>query len=139
MTYMELVQIVYNLLLVGGALLTIVVSISYLLSRSKRKDVKNSSYNIPPAVIAKRNPIILAQEQIPNVKPAQVKDVKVYSIDSRVYKDVKVLRKPTVSKREINETIWNETITSRTKLNGKRYTVVNEDMKKTNKAYIFNL
>ncbi len=137
---MELVQIVYNLLLVGGALLTIVVSISYLLSRSKRKDIKNSSYNIPPAVIAKRNPIILVQEQIPNVKSSPFKEVKVYPIDSRVYKDVKVLRKPTVSKREINETIWNETlISTRTKFNGKRYTVVNEDMKKTNKAYIFNL
>jgi hypothetical protein len=90
-------------------------------------------------VIPKRNPVILNNEEIFYRREVPTPNPAVFQIDMRTNKDLKILRKPTVSKKEIEENIWREThLIKKTNYDGKRYTIVNEQMKKTFKPTVIN-
>ena len=136
---MELVQIIYKILLFGSALLITVVAISYLLSKSKKGNIQNSVNTTPIAVIEKRVPLVLSQEQTLNKNAAALQGVNIFQMDPRVNKELKILRKPTVNDKlkQINfETDIRPA--KRTNGKGKRYTIVNEEMKKTFKPNVIN-
>ena len=123
----------------GGALLLIVVAVSYLLSKSRKGSIKNSVNTNPTLIIHRRNPVVYNQEEILYGRAEPYNGANIYQIDSGANKEVRILRKPTATKNEIMQ---NENIqlrrTRQTTGNGKRYTIVNEEMKKTFKPTVIN-
>ena len=136
---MELVQIIYDILIFGGALLLLVIAVSYLIAKSKRNDLAISNNYYPGTVVANKNQVMLQQEQILARMNNAKKYPVVYQLDQRPNKEVKILRKPTVTKQEIMERIRQEENAFRkTNGNRKRYTIVNDEMKKTFKPNVIN-
>jgi hypothetical protein len=71
----------------------------------------------------------LFQKKILSIPPL------IYPIDVSKTKEIKIIRKPTVSKRDTQEKIRNEEkYLNKTNGNGKRYTIVNNDMEKREPA-----
>ncbi len=136
---MELVQIISEILLYGGALLIVVIAISFLLSRKKKEKIKNSISKVPSVVITNRDPVFTNQNQVLHRRNNQPQAPIVYQIDPRINRDVRILRKPTVTKKEIQERIRQEE-NSYKRTNGykKRYTIVNEEIKKPFKPNVIN-
>ncbi len=139
MDNMELIQIIYDILIFGGALLLVVIAISFLISRTKKKEIVNSAVIIPSVVIPKRVTAISNSEQFYYRKNSPPPSPVVYQIDPRLNRDVRILRKPTVTKQEIQERIKQEEKSFKhTNGNGKRYTIVNEEMNKSSRAKVMN-
>ena len=136
---MELVQIISEILVYGGALLIVVIAISFILSRKKKEKIKNSISKVPSVVITNRNPVFTNQNQVLHRRNNQPQAPIVYQIDPRLNRDVRILRKPTVTKKEIQERIRQEE-NSYKRTNGykKRYTIVNEEIKKPFKPNVVN-
>ncbi len=136
---MELVQIIYDILLFGGALLMVVIAVSYLLSKSKKRSMRNSINSVPSIVLPTRTTAAASREQIIYRKDIPAQGAVVFQIDARANRDLKILRKPTVSKMDTDEHFRHETKQpKRTNYNGRRYTIVNEDMKKNFKPTVIN-
>ena len=139
MTYMELVQIIYDILIFGGALLMIVIAVSYLLSKSKQGSIKNSVNRTPNIIIQKSNPMVFNQQQVLYKDEAFIPSANIYKIGSGANKDLKIIRKPTFTD---NESPQNNLVSRPTghptNGNGRRYTIVNEEMKKTLKPTVIN-
>lgn len=126
---MELIQIIYSILFYGGTLLVIVIFISFLMSKSKENMEK--SINIPKSVTSNNR-----DNQQKNIRKNEtVSYPRIYQINETIPKEIKIIRKPTVTKREIQEQIRMEENQLR-KTSGKRFTVVNDEMK--NKKSKFN-
>ncbi|MEW6193952.1 MAG: hypothetical protein AB1521_02210 [Bacteroidota bacterium] len=127
---MQLIDIIFTVLIFGGALLVIVVFISYIVSKTRDEEQSNKSA-LPPKPIIIRNQI--EQPILRNQNPSVV----------QLYynpKELKVVRKPTVAKREPPENIYEHERLSKRKTgdNGKRYTIVNEEMQKSHKPKVIN-
>jgi len=103
------------------------------MSKSKKEEVVdyNSSDNVVrQKSSALQNKINYEQElfrkKIPSVPPL------IFPIDDLKPKVVKIIRKSTVSNRETQEELRiEEKHLDKTKSNGKRYTIVNDEMKKS--------
>ena len=130
---MELIQIIYDVLLWGATLLVCVIIISYLMSRSKTEE--EASYNSSNSIVRQKSSSLqskisyeqeLFRKKIPSVPPL------IFPIDDSKPKVVKIIRKSTVSNRETQEELRiEEKHLDKTNGNGKRYTIVNDDMKKS--------
>ncbi len=130
---MELIQIIYNILLLGGTLLVCVIIISYLMSKSRIEE--EVSYNSGDSRLNQKSLYLqrkinyeqeLFRKKISSIPP------QIFPIDDLKPKEVKIIRKPTVSKRDLQEEIRiEEKHLNKTNGNGKRYTIVNEERKKS--------
>ena len=129
---MELIQIIYDILLWGGTLLVCVIIISYLMSKSKNEE--DVTYNSSDSIVRHKSSLQskinyeqeLFRKKIPSVPPL------IFPIDDSTPKVVKIIRKPTVSNRETQEELRiEERHLDKTNGNGKRYTIVNDEMKKS--------
>ena len=139
---MELIQIIYDILLYGGTLLVCVIVISYFMSKSRTEE--EVSYNSADSSSNQKTLSLqrkinyeqeLFREKISFVPP------HIFPIDNLKTKEVKIIRKQTVSKRDSQEEIRiEEKHLNKTNGNGKRYTIVNDDSMKTkNRAANFYL
>ncbi len=137
---MELIQIIYEILIFGGALLFLVIGISFLLSKTKKRSMKKTVNNVVSAIIPQKNILISTQEEFwQKNNKADRNGVVVYQIDPMINRDLKILRKSTVTKAEIQDRIKQEEMGFRkTKDNKKRYTIVNDEMRKTAKQNVIN-
>ena len=130
---MELIQIIYDILLFGGILLVCVIIISYLMSKSRIEEQGSfnstwSGLNQKPSELQRK--INYEQElfrkKITSIPP------QIFSIDDLKPKAVKIIRKATVSKRDLQEEIRiEERHLNKTNGGTKRYTIVNEELKKS--------
>lgn len=130
---MELIQIIYDILLFGGTLLVCVIIISYLMSKSRIEE--EVPYNSADSSLNQKSLFLqskinyeqeLFRKKISSIPP------QIFPIDNLKPKGVKIIRKPTVSKRDSQEEIRiEEKHLNKTNGNGKRYTIVNDDMKKS--------
>ncbi len=132
---MELIDIIYKVLIYGGILLLIVVLISYLFARLKNNKVKSINKNsrgLNNPTINQKSFLIQRQAQTPPLIIHQLDQVKV--------REVKVVRKPTVSREEQERVFYSHerNKSENTNGNGSRYTIVNEDMQKTSKNNAVN-
>jgi hypothetical protein len=137
---MELVQIIYEILFLSGALLFVVIGISFLLSISKKKKFKKSVSYIAPTIIPQKNIIVSTKEEFwQQNNKADRNGAVVYQIDPMINRDLKILRKSTVTKTEIQDRIKQDEMDYRkTKDNRKRYTIVNDEMRKPTKQDVIN-
>jgi len=141
---MELIHIIYNILLFGGVFLLVVVIISYSLSKSRQSEIKNHQIinnSIPERIVKARTnfqhqmaPVTQSsklqwEQNYLRKKTLQVTP-KIFTIEHHQPREIKVVRKPTV--REEQET----KVTEERIFNGKRYTIVNENQKKSNSRVI---
>jgi len=130
---MELIQIIYDILLFGGTLLVCVIIISYLMSKSRLEEENSynyavSSLNQEPSVLQRK---INYEQELFRKKIASIPP-QIFSIDDLKPRAVKIIRKATVSKRDLQEEIRiEERHLTKTKGNTKRYTIVNEELKKS--------
>jgi hypothetical protein len=140
MAYMELIQIIYEVLILGGALLVVVISISFFLSRFKKKKIRNTINNSAPTIIPQKNIVVSTREEFLQKNNKLDRNAAiVYQIDPMINRDLKLLRKSTVTKTEIQDRNRQEEMGYRkTKDNRKRYTIVNEEMRKTVKQNVIN-
>lgn len=134
---MQLIEIITDVLLYGGFLLLIVILVSFFLSRTKKEE---------PAEIKR---VIIHQKlqapQVINYDQAAIRGQfantpQIHYINRQ--KEVKVVRKPTVTDRQAPENIY-EREREKSSLrftNGesKRYTIVNEEQQKSKKARVIN-
>lgn len=130
---MQLIDIIFNVLLFGGALLIVVVFFSYLLSKSRGED---EPYKKLESTDKPNNSRANKLEQ-PTIRYQQSNVIPLYN---SAPKELKVVRKPTVAKREPPQNLYeHERIPKRkTNGNGQRYTIVNEEMQKTRKPRVIN-
>jgi hypothetical protein len=137
---MELIQIISKILVYGGSALIVVIALSFLIARKKKDKIKNSINNVPSIVVYNRNSFAANNEQIVQRRNSTVNVPIVYPIDPRINRDVKILRKPTVTKKEIQERIKQEENSfKRTNGTKKRYTIVNDELKKSSNFNVINL
>ena len=146
---MELIQIIYSILLFGGGFLLVIMIVSFMLSKSKAHELP---YTRVPEKVAISNQIIRSrvnyQNQIASVLPSyrihkeqneirnqsQQLRLQIFPIDQIQPREVKIVRKPTVREDAKIRT------TEERKMNGRRYTIVNEDQKNSsNRAINFYL
>ncbi|MCX6175607.1 MAG: hypothetical protein NTZ27_12710 [Ignavibacteriales bacterium] len=130
---MELVQIIYNILLFVGTLLVCVIIISYLMSKSRIGE--EVSYNSADSSLNQKSLLLqskinyeqeLFREKISAIPP------QIFPIDDLKLKEVKIIRKLTVSKRDSQKGIRiEERHLDKTNGNGKRYTIVNDEVKES--------
>ncbi len=137
---MELIQIIYNVLLFGGGFVIVVMIILYMLSKSKAQELPYTrvrekatvsdqmirarvNYHNQIASILPSNQLQWEQSEIRtrNLQPRP----QIFPIDQIQQREVKIVRKPTV--KDVTKT---RTMDDR-KSNGKRYTIVNEDQRRS--------
>ncbi|MEW6653310.1 MAG: hypothetical protein AB1394_07550 [Bacteroidota bacterium] len=142
---MELIQIIYSILLLGGAFVLVIMIFSYTVSKTRRQALRRNQQfeksNISEQLVRER---VSYQNQVASVLPAaklqweqskirqntsQVKP-KIYPIDQLQQREVKVVRKPTVREEQTFRT------TQERFNNGKRYTIINESQNKPNNRVI---
>ncbi len=130
---MELIQIIYDILLFGGTLLVCVIIISYLMSKSRieEEDSYNSAegnFNLKLSFLQRK---INYEQELFRKKIGSIPPL-IFPIDDLKPKEVKIIRKPTVSKRDLQEEIRiEERHLTKTNDGSKRYTIVNEELKKS--------
>lgn len=141
---MELIHIIYNILLFGGGFVIVLMVFSFVLSKSRQQENLNNrlatreaseqlirsrvNYLNQVASVVPRSKLQWEQNEIRQntIQPIP----KIFSIDQIQPREVKVVRKPTV--REEQKTI----VTEERNTNSKRYTIVNENQRKTNSRVI---
>lgn len=142
---MELIQIIYSILLLGGAFVLVIMIFSYTVSKTRRQALRRNQQfeksNVSEQLVRER---VSYQNQVASVLPAaklqweqskirqntsQVKP-KIYPIDQLQQREVKVVRKPTVREEQTFRT------TQERFNNGKRYTIINESQNKPNNRVI---
>jgi hypothetical protein len=130
---MELIQIIYDVLFFGISLLILVVVISFLLSKNSNRDRTNHNADGVEPLIRMTGEIHNSNmEQQLQRKNQTNANLHIFRIDQHRPKEVKIVRKPTIIDRASQEKIRDEESPLK-KTNGdkKRYTIVNDDMKKT--------
>lgn len=141
---MELIHIIYNILLFGGGFVLVIMIFSFVLSKSRQQENLNNriakreaseqlvkarvNYQNQVASVVPRSKLQWEQSEIRQNTNQQLP--KIFSIDQIQQREVKVVRKPTV--REDQKT----KVTEERNSISKRYTIVNENQRKTNSRVI---
>lgn len=146
---MELIQIIYSILLFGGGFVLVIMIVSFMLSKSKVQDLPyarvqekvtisnqiirtRANYHNQVASAFTNNHVHKEQNEIRNI--SQQARPQIFPIDQIQPREVKIVRKPTVREEARNKA------TEERKMNGRRYTIVNEDQRKSsNRAINFYL
>lgn len=149
---MELIQIIYDTLILGTFLLFIVVLISFVKYKSKRAerengpvyldDVKIVESIIPAAVNIQMNKTVAHENyRSQPVSSADIKsEVPIYRLDQYKTREIKIVRKPTTTPFENERIAQAYSRLNRTNGNSKsnRYTILNEEQKSEQDIRIAN-
>lgn len=130
---MELIEIISKILIFGSSLLALVTLISFVLSKTRREEKPNNYHHSPQITTPLiSQPSVVSSEQKTFRKNQTVSYPQIFQLDNTIPKEIKVVRKPTVAKRDIQEEMRFDTkYLSKTNGNGTRYRIVNEEMKKS--------
>lgn len=136
---MELIEIIYDIAILGAGLLIVVVIISYISSRVNHKSKskisdfrKNEALFVPSPVMNYDQGLM--RRNVSNPQPI------IFHVDQVKNKELKIIRKPTVShhdlpdfQREISPPQFRSD-----SMNGSRYTIVNDEMRRYQKPHVVN-
>lgn len=142
---MELIQIIYNILLFGGALVLFIMIVSYILSKYRNIE-KNNNKRTEIGILSDQTlrTRINYQNQVASILPSNHLQLeqsefrhhlvqskpRIFPIDQIHLREVKIVRKPTVREEQKTRTIENKLSIN------KRYTIVNESQRKPNSRVI---
>jgi hypothetical protein len=130
---MELVEIISNVLIFGGALLFFVVMISFILSKMKREE--NPAFSHRPKRLKKskiETDNTVNDEQGIFRKNQNSASPQIFQLDNARQREIKIIRKPTALTRERKENSRPDSnLPAKTEGNGTRYTIVNDELKKS--------
>ncbi|MDQ7817532.1 MAG: hypothetical protein RDU14_10965 [Melioribacteraceae bacterium] len=136
---MELIEIIYDVAALGVVLLFFVVLISYIFSKINQKSNSKVFENNRFEPILFPNPIMnydqaLIRRNISNPQPL------IFHVDQIKNKELKIIRKPTVSNRDIPDFHRESTPPQfrSDNVNSSRYTIVNEDMSRYRNPHVVN-
>jgi len=121
---MDIVPIIYKFLIIGGSLLTFIILVSFLLSKTnKRKEPVEEKYLAPqPMYINHNSPQGHLVEQRPVIIP-------ITAFENR---EINVVRRQSYEELDMS----NRTTTGGGKNTSRRYTILNEELKNTNYRYV---
>jgi len=133
---MELIDIIYKVLIYGGVLLSIVILISYLFARLRH----NESKSLDGKKVRTLNDQTIDQKNFQIQRQTQIPPLIIHHLDQAKVREVKVVRKPTVSREEQERDFYSyeRKKGENNNGNGSRYTIVNEDMQRTSKTNAVN-
>ena len=130
MTYMELIQIITTVLIFGSGLLLVVVVVSFLLSKVKEVDNHEQhgrgNFHSDPVYFhrsANREQLTMRNKQSMPVP-------KIFQLDQFKPHEVKTIRKRSSADRLSDEKYYSKEI-AKTKTKTSRYTIVNDQIKKS--------
>lgn len=136
MTFMELVEIISTILIFGSGLLLIVVIVSFFISKAKEEIPDPLRYYKPVAKSNVGKQILNFEQQMMREKQS-TPTPKIFQLDQFKSKEVKKIRKISSSERLSDERYYAEEI-SKSKTRPTRYTIVNDQIKKSsNRAMNF--
>ncbi len=129
---MELIEIISDIIIYGGLLLVVVVGFSFFLSKTKTETESLAPHKSMPD---KSRQISTLQkinyEQSLSRKNQAGAYPQIFSLENFKPKEIKIIRKSTVAKRESQESMrFDSKSLTRTDGSGIRYTIVNEEQKK---------
>jgi hypothetical protein len=131
---MELIEIISDILIFGGVLLVFVVAISFLLFKSKKEDNRTGIYKTSknaqtPAGLQRR----INKEQQTFRNNQTLSYPQIFQITNYTQQELKIVRKRTMDKRGMQERmIYDDAHLKATNGTGVRYTIVNEEINKSN-------
>lgn len=142
---MELIAIIYNILIIGGGLLLVVVFFSFIVYRfNPRKDTtpsgKKISYikpNIPPRIISNGHALDRLNIEHHTLQPQSI----IHQIDqAKGRSELKIIRKQTTNNDHPEKDFleFQKNHEEKNNGNGSRYTIVNEEIRKTAKQKVVN-
>ena len=136
---MELIQIIYSILVYGLALLLLVILISFVTFRL-RGDERGITENLTYTYFSGNKKLpVFQHNQAKKYNNLAQKNYAVLPIQFRMNRELNILRKPTVEKKELREQIRREEKSQgKTDGRGKRYFILNEEMKKNTKNKAIN-
>lgn len=136
---MELIEIIYDIAILGAGLLIVVVIISYISSRASHKSKsKVSDFKRNQAVLVP-SPVLnydqgLMRRNVSNQQPL------IFHVDQLKNKELKIVRKPTFSSQDIPD-YHRESSPPQFRsdnMNGARYTIVNDELTRYRKPHVIN-
>lgn len=142
---MELIQIIFDILIYGGASLFVVILISFWISKARNNDLTRTSYSFPTLTTSsqigtlKLDSVKLNQQPANQQEQSRLRELstntqpKIFPIDRQSQRELKIIRKPTFHA----STQTSEEFNVYQQKNNLRYTVVNEQMKNA-KSRAFN-
>lgn len=137
--FMELIEIIFDLLVLGGALLLIVILVSYLMSRNNNKNRKiGPETAIRPSSVIK-NPAARKEQSDYRNNPI-VNRPMIFEVDQSKSRELKIVRKYSLSDREDQQNIPRSKKTGSGKPGptGSRYTIINEEIIKNKSRMAVN-
>ncbi|HOI28192.1 MAG TPA: hypothetical protein PLZ15_00425 [Melioribacteraceae bacterium] len=136
---MELIEIIFDILVFGGALLLIVILVSYLISRSnhKQREIGPESAVKPPSII--KNPAARKEQSVNRFNPRGNRPV-IIEVDHNKSRELKIVRKYSLSDRDDQQNVQRskKTGSGTGRSTDSRYTIVNEEMNKDKKRMAVN-
>jgi hypothetical protein len=121
---MEIVPIIYKFLIIGGAILALIIIISFLLSKSagnKQREIVQEKYLMPQPIYLDYNQV---QPQFNESKPV------IIPINALENKDIQVVRRQSYEELDMSNRATGQ------KNGNKRYTILNEELKNSNYRYV---
>jgi hypothetical protein len=130
---MELIEIISDILIFGGVLLIIVVLMSFFLSKSKKEVEQANIHRSLPSIKTSFNMHSGMNKEQQALRNNQTEAYpQIFRLNNYVGKELKIVRKRTVDKKETQERImFDDGHLKTTNGNGTRYTIVNEELKKS--------
>ncbi len=136
---MELIDIIFDVLVFGGALLLIVILVSYLISRSNNKgmEIRQESVIKPPSVFKNSS---ARKEQPVYRNNSRANRPVIIEVDHTKNRELKIVRKYSLSDRDDQQNVQRikKTGSGSGRPAGSRYTIVNEEMNKDKKRMAVN-
>lgn len=120
---MEIVPIIYNILIFGGAILTLVIVISFVMSKTSRNqenDQLREKYLTPQPMYIDHNS---TQGHLSEQKPV------IFPITALENRDIQVVRKQSYEEFDLRATNGGRS-------GNRRYTILNEELKNSNYRYV---
>jgi len=124
---MEIIPIIYKFLTIGGGLLTLVIIVSYIISKTHQKEEQKHAlekHHIHPPMFAER-PVHQPQ--------AQQQQPVIFPIDAFSHREIKVVRKQSYEELDMTN---RATQSNGTKNGNRRYTILNDEIKNSNYRYV---
>lgn len=130
---MELIEIISDILIFGGVLLILVVLISFFLSKGKKEDERSNIHRTLPNITTSFSvQPRMNKEQKAFRKNQTAAYPQIFQLNNYVSKELKIVRKRTVDTRDVQERrIFDDGHLKTTNGSGTRYTIVNEEIKKS--------
>jgi hypothetical protein len=130
---MELIEIISDILILGGVLLILVVLISFFLSKAKQEDERSNIHRTLPNITTSFSvQPRMNKEQKAFRKNQTAAYPQIFQLNNYMSKELKIVRKRTVDTRDVQERrIFDDGHLKATNGSGTRYTIVNEEINKS--------